>query len=696
MRNIRIKIFSAILACVILITLLVGFVSISNSTNVAETNSKKELTLICENKANEMNGKIYKIEQSVNTLSKIALDNLDYVYKFSTDAQYLKDYQDKMEVIAKEFGQNTDGALTFYIRFNPEITPPTSGIYYSRTSEKGAFQKNIPIDLSKYDPSDTEHVGWYYIPVSEKKPTWLDPYLNPNNNLYVISYVVPLYKGGQCIGVVGMDIDLKTIQDIVQNTKVYESGYAFLLNGKYDIISHPKFSMKDNLSTVEDGAMKNIVDKMKTKSSPKELISYEDNGITQNLSYIQLSNGWTFVLTAPLSEILEQSNTLTKIIGLFIVIGVVLTGIVAFFLGNIISRPIVKITKIIKRAEKLDLTYDNGFDNLLKNKDEIGELSNAFYNMRNELVMFIKQILEKSKDIIISSQELTLTVEELTLKAENIEKAVADITNDAQEASASSEEISASIQDVDSSINILSSKAMEGSNNAIRSKERAIEVQKKGELSVEETRSIYYEKKQKGLKAIEDGKVVGNIKVMADTIANIAEETNLLALNAAIEAARAGEQGKGFAVVADEVKKLAEQSSRAVKAIQETIVKVSEAFENLSENNKEVLGFINESIDPQLENIKQVGDEYYKDADFVTNMSDEIASMSEELAATINQVSDAVQNTAGVAQKSYENAETIKSSIGETTKFIHQVLLAAQSQAELSKILDEMVNRFKI
>lgn len=39
--------------------------------------------------------------------------------------------------------------------------------------------------------------------------------------------------------------------------------------------------------------------------------------------------------------------------------------------------------------------------------------------------------------------------------------------------------------------------------------------------------------------------------------------------------------------------------------------------------------------------------QYYIDAEFVSDMSDEIASMSEELTATINMVSDAVQNTAG-------------------------------------------------
>lgn len=237
---------------------------------------------------------------------------------------------------------------------------------------------------------------------------------------------------------------------------------------------------------------------------------------------------------------------------------------------------------------------------------------------------------------------------------------------------------------------------MDGSNNASQSKKKSMEVKNNSQKAINETRKLYIEKQEKMQKAIEDGKVVESIKVMAETIGGIAEQTNLLALNAAIEAARAGEQGKGFAVVAEEVRKLAEQSSDAVINIQDTINKVQLAFNSSINTGSDILEFISKNVEEQFNDYSEVGNKYYNDSNFVSNMSEEIAAMSEEITATVGQVSEAIQNMAQTSQKSSEGAEMIKDSMNETTKAIEQVALTAQSQAELAQKLNEMVQKFKI
>lgn len=70
--------------------------------------------------------------------------------------------------------------------------------------------------------------------------------------------------------------------------------------------------------------------------------------------------------------------------------------------------------------------------------------------------------------------------------------------------------------------------------------------------------------------------------------------------------------------------------------------------------------------------------------------------MSQELTATMAQINEAVQNTAGIAQKSSESVEIIKESVDETIKAISQISLTAQEQAEMTEKLSEIAQRFKV
>lgn len=395
----------------------------------------------------------------------------------------------------------------------------------------------------------------------------------------------------------------------------------------------------------------------------------------------------------------EVTNFKTSFIMDTIIIALIILGIfsviIYIYINSRISKPLIRAVDHFKYIAEGDFTK-SVLEKNFKRKDEIGDLARGIATMKNDLIILVKKIMDNSQDMSASSEELSATVEEFSSMTQTIERSIKDISTGIHETGAVSEEITASVEEIYTSINTLTEKAIDGSNNASLAKERTNTMQKKAISSIEEIENLFLEKEQYILDAINEGKIVDNIKVMADAIAGIAEQTNLLALNASIEAARAGEHGKGFAVVADEVRKLAEQSTQTVESIKDTIIKVQNAFKNLSDNSNEILIFVKEKVNPKFNDMVEIGKENYKDAEFVSRLSDEIAAMSEQITATMEQVSNAVQSMSGTAQSSSEATSEIVNNMTETSKGIEEIAIAAENQALLAVKLNEMVQNFKL
>ena len=370
--------------------------------------------------------------------------------------------------------------------------------------------------------------------------------------------------------------------------------------------------------------------------------------------------------------------------------------IITSVLGLIISRDSSKVLfKIRDLATRLS-NYDFSEDLILKRRDEYGQTTDTLNKAQQNVRELIDTITKNTNDIDSSSKDLAISINEMSSNFIEINKATKNINMSVQENSAIAEELSASVEEVNSSANILSGKATDGTTNAINIKERANNVENRSKQAIETIKKVYEEKEAMIVKSIEEGEVVSEIGIMANTISAIADQINLLSLNAAIEAARAGEQGKGFAVVAEEVRKLAEQSSEAVKNVKGIIEKVQKSFDDLSVNSSQLLVFMSEDVNKQFEEFSNIGRQYYEDADFVSSMSTELAAMSEEISATIAQVSDAVQHMAEMSQKSSESTNDVEENLSKSTDSVSSISETAQEQTKLANNLSEIVKKFKV
>ena len=686
MKSIKARVLAAVIVCTLLTSLICGGVSIVNSRKTVYQDSQKEMQYACTNQAETLNAQMNRIEQSVSTAYNIAVRHLTDVQAFKTDKSYVDEFNMIMEQMLYEIGGNTEGALTAYIRYNPEFTEPDSGVFWSRSSDAETFEALVPTDFSMYSPDDLEHVGWYYIPVKNGKPTWMDPYLNSNINVYMVSYVIPIVIGGESIGIIGMDIAFDKFTASVDNATVFDTGYAFLVDANGNIVYHREIEAGTAISQAdESGVMSGALADPAMEGLP---VNYTYQGELKDMCYRTLVNGMQYVLTAPEAEMKSAASHITMLIMIGMLIAVAISVVIGVLMGLVITRPITQINDIVSKTAQFNFAKNENSDKLCRRQDESGSMANSLREMRGSLRSMVADIQRTYSDLDDTLMKLSDTTEQVKgMSGENTET-TQGLAAAMQETAAAMETVNNTVSQIRERAQVIRDNSLEGERASLESKQRADDLKHTTGEAQSKTTRMYRGVQERSAAAMEQARAVEKINQLTQSILDISGQTNLLALNASIEAARAGEAGRGFAVVADEIGGLASQTSSTVSNINGITTEVNQAVENMEICLQEILSFLEETVLKDYNDFMGVAEKYTQDAsDFEENMKTIGVEVGTLLSAIV-EIADSVNNITVTVGEAAENI----SSIAQKTLDVSQLV---EGNAELMETNSENVVKLK-
>lgn len=504
-----------------------------------------------------------------------------------------------------------------------------------------------------------------------------EPYENSSTGEMVASIITPVRDdSGELIGVAALDLSLKAVTEMMEEQKLGNTGFLFLMTQSGTIM----YAKEEGLlqTSIQDAEIEDEVKEGFT-GSKYGTYTYQYGG-HKNYGYMSQAGDSQWVVLSGMPN-MEYNLAFYKVMGSIVILFAIIILVLCILISRIamgIVRPIHQLHDVADRIAQgeLDVVLD------VSSNDEIGAVAASIDKTVVRLKDYIKYIDEIAEvldeiaqgNLLFTLQQdyagefgkikvalenishtLTKTIHGITSSADQVTGGAGQIAQAAQALAEGATNQAASVEELFATITNISEQVRENAEYAKNAADGADTVKRNIEFSNQEMRQL--------VNAMEEINNCSNdISAIIANIEEIADQTNLLSLNASIEAARAGEMGKGFAVVANEVGNLSKESVVAVQ-------KSTELIQNSMEAVKRGMGLVNGTAERLSESVEGVISLTGKINELADAANSQMESL-EEVEKGIDQISSVVTDNSAMAEESAASSEELSAQASSLNEMI--------------------------
>lgn len=668
--------------------------------------------------------KIYKDRISFNVGTKIMLEIITLVILISCFTSYLSFYKTKVNI--ENTTKNTlitrakDSAQAVKKEFvvrqkqleNIALLPEIQSMVWEKQypvlleqMKKWEFDNLFVVDKNGFgyypetnEIKDQSQEEFFQLMV-EKTSFITEPFIREVEKESITTIVIPLKdSSNNILGYLCGTLNLKDVNEIVQNIQLGTDGYGFLVNDAGQFVAHKNMDLVFNKANILDYAGENekagvtaLFENIKSDKTDVQAIEL-DNKETF-IAYTTVENTpWSIALTVSKSEVLSDINEIGRQQILLFIIAIIISVGISILIKKDISRELKNIQKYSAELSNYNLSY-RGQSNSNNEFGQVVKLLNAGVDSLNKTILHVK---ESSDGIFSGSSEINDMLVEVSSELEQAAATIEEISASMEECAASLMEVNSMTQKVNDNITVSVSSATKGLKLANDIEENANLLHKETINSKNNVEQIYKKASIKLKESLEKVAVVKNISAMSNDILEISERTNLLSLNAAIEAARAGEHGKGFAIVANEVKSLAEQSASAVTTIQSNVDEALSAVNELSAASAELIDVLEKDILNDYSKLINVTLSYKSAGTNVKDMATNFSDISEKISESMSQIAGNMENLSQSISAVTNSSTLIAENMSIISNKNEDIVSKSEANKTKANNLSVLVNQFKL